>query len=112
MEHECEECLPVVSLFSGSGGLDTGFIEPVSLQFWRWMETRLLYTFHTNYPAVPVIKKDLSEVSPEFLVERVLELPGAPRPVGAIGGPPCQAFSRSNGHKTAQPSAGDHKNAL
>jgi DNA (cytosine-5)-methyltransferase 1 len=57
-------------------------------------------TFHTNYPTVPVIKKDLSEVSPNFLVERVLELPGEPRPVGAIGGPPCQAFSLSNGHKT------------
>lgn len=102
MQQENEECLPVVSLFSGSGGLDTGFMRagfrPILAVDG---DSAAVQTFHTNYPTVPVIKKDLSEVSPNFLVDRVLELPGEPKPVGAIGGPPCQAFSLSNGHKTA-----------
>jgi DNA (cytosine-5)-methyltransferase 1 len=102
MEHECEEFLPVVSLFSGSGGLDTGFMRAGFTPILAVDgDSAAVDTFHTNYPTIPVIRKDLSEVSPEFLVERVLELPGAPRPIGAIGGPPCQAFSLSNGHKTA-----------
>jgi DNA (cytosine-5)-methyltransferase 1 len=100
MEHEYEEFLPVVSSFSGSGGLDTGFMRAGFTPILAVDgDPAAVDTFHTNYPTVPVNKKDLSEVSPEFLVERVLELPGAP--IGAIGGPPCQAFSLSNGHKTA-----------
>jgi DNA (cytosine-5)-methyltransferase 1 len=102
MEQECEEFLPVVSLFSGPGGLDTGFMRAGFTPILAIDgDPAAVDTFHTNYPTVPVIKKDLSEVSPDFLVERVLELPGEPRPIGVIGGPPCQAFSLSNGHKTA-----------
>lgn len=92
--------LPIVSLFCGAGGLDTGFAR-------AGFKTILAVdgspsactTFHQNYPAVPVIKKDLSNINPDFLTERIQELPGAPRPIGVIGGPPCQAFSMSNGHK-------------
>jgi len=96
------EALPIVSLFAGAGGLDTGFHRagfntilavdgnPAACQ-----------TFHHNYPAVPVIRKDLSAVDPRFLIERIEELPGSPKPIGVIGGPPCQAFSVGNGRKRA-----------
>lgn len=102
MEHEPEEFLPVVSAFSGAGGLDTGFIKagftPILAVDGN---AAACDTFHRNHPTVPVIRKDLSQVPPDFLVERVHELPGEPHPVGLIGGPPCQAFSLSNGHKKA-----------
>lgn len=100
MKRDTEKMLPVVSLFSGPGGLDTGFARagftPV-LAIDR--DSAACRTLQKNYPTLHVIKKDLSRVSPDFLVERVYELPGEPRPVGVIGGPPCEAFSLSNGHK-------------
>lgn len=102
MEHETEEFLPVVSAFSGAGGLDTGFIKAGFTPILAVDgDAAACDTFYRNHPTVPVIKKDLSQVSADFLVERVSELPGARRPVGLIGGPPCQAFSLSNGHKKA-----------
>jgi len=92
--------LPVVSLFSGAGGLDTGFIRagftPILAVDASDAACR---TFQHNHPHVPVIKRDLSDVRGDFLVERISELPGDPKPLGVIGGPPCQAFSLSNGHK-------------
>src|SRR5215470_1084362 len=66
------------------------------------METRPL-----SPPFIQIIrpfqlsKRTCLQSPPIFSFERVRELPGAPNPVGAIGGPPCQAFSLSNGHKTA-----------
>lgn len=102
MEHGREEFLPVVSVFCGAGGLDTGFIKagftPVLAVDGN---AAACDTFHRNHPRVPVIKKDLSQVPADLLVDRVRELPGEPRPMGLIGGPPCQAFSLSNGHKKA-----------
>lgn len=92
--------IPVISLFSGAGGLDTGFI--------RAGFTPILAidgndaaceTYQKNYPSVRVIKKDLTEVSAGFIAERISELPIPLMPVGIIGGPPCQAFSLGNGHK-------------
>jgi DNA (cytosine-5)-methyltransferase 1 len=102
MEYETEEFLPVVSAFSGAGGLDTGFIKAGFTPILAVDgDAAACDTFYRNHPTVPVIKKDLSQVSADFLVERVSELPGELRPVGLIGGPPCQAFSLSNGHKKA-----------
>jgi len=92
--------IPVISLFSGAGGLDTGFI--------RAGFTPILAidgndaaceTYQKNYPTVRVIKKDLTEVTAGFIAERISELPIPVTPVGVIGGPPCQAFSLGNGHK-------------
>lgn len=92
--------LPVVSLFSGAGGLDTGFIRAGFTPILAVdASDAACHTFQHNHPSVPVIKKDLSEVRGDFLVERISELPGDPKPLGVIGGPPCQAFSLSNGHK-------------
>jgi DNA (cytosine-5)-methyltransferase 1 len=93
---------PVVSLFSGAGGLDTGFIRAgfrpiLAVDF----SDAACQTLQHNHPAVTVIKKNLSTVRADFLVERIRELPGREKPVGVIGGPPCQAFSLSNGHKRA-----------
>lgn len=92
--------IPVISVFSGAGGLDTGFLRAGFVPVLAVDGSKAACeTYHKNYPGTPVIRKDLSEVSADFLVERLAELPVEVKPVGVIGGPPCQAFSLGNGHK-------------
>jgi DNA (cytosine-5)-methyltransferase 1 len=92
--------LPVVSLFSGSGGLDEGFVQAgFSSVLALEIDRAACETFDRNHPRVRVIKKDLSQAVNGYVVERLTELPSPVRPVGVIGGPPCQAFSLSNVHK-------------
>jgi DNA (cytosine-5)-methyltransferase 1 len=43
-----------------------------------------------------VLKQDLSTAPQGYVLERLAELPRMRKPVGVIGGPPCQAFSMSN----------------
>ena len=97
---ELTQILPVVSLFSGSGGLDEGFVlagfSPVLAMD---VDRAACLTFEHNHPGVRVLMKDLSEAVNGYAVERLSELPSAARPIGVIGGPPCQAFSLSNVHK-------------
>lgn len=94
------QTLPVVSLFSGSGGLDEGFAQagftPVLAMD---IDRAACQTFERNHPLVRVLKKDLSQAVNGYVVERLSESPRAVQPVGVIGGPPCQAFSLSNVHK-------------
>ena len=56
-------------------------------------------TFEQNHPGVRVLRKDLSQAVNGYVVERLSEIPSTVRPIGVIGGPPCQAFSLSNVHK-------------
>jgi len=91
---------PVISMFSGAGGLDTGFVQAGFTPVLAIDANRAAcQTYRTNHPAVQVIKADLSLVKPEYVLDRLNELPEEVRPVGIIGGPPCEAFSNSNGHK-------------
>lgn len=92
--------IPVVSLFSGAGGLDTGFIRAgftpiIAIDG----DGAACETYRKNYPAIPVFRIDLSDILGSFICERISESPIAVAPVGVIGGPPCQAFSLGNRHK-------------
>lgn len=92
--------LPVVSLFSGSGGLDEGFVQAgFSPVLALEIDRAACETFDWNHPKVRVLRKDLSQAFNGYVVERLSELPSPVRPIGIIGGPPCQAFSLSNVHK-------------
>jgi len=92
--------LPVVSLFSGSGGLDEGFVQAgFSPVLALEIDRAACETFGRNHPRVRVLRKDLSQAVNGYVVERLSELPSPVRPIGVIGGPPCQAFSLSNVHK-------------
>lgn len=94
------QILPVVSLFSGSGGLDEGFVQAGFLPVLAMdVDRAACLTFEHNHPGVRVLKKDLSEAVNGYAVERLSEIPSTVRPIGVIGGPPCQAFSLSNVHK-------------
>ena len=91
--------LPVVSLFSGSGGLDEGFVQAgFSSVLALEIDRAACKTFDCNHPRVRVLKKDLSQAVNGYVVERLLELPSPVQPIGVIGGPPCQACSLSNAH--------------
>jgi DNA (cytosine-5)-methyltransferase 1 len=92
--------LPVISLFSGCGGLDLGFVnagfEPVLAIDANAAACR---TYEKNHSLTRVLKRDLSTLPRKYILERLSELSTAVKPVGVIGGPPCQAFSQGNGHK-------------
>lgn len=92
--------LPVISLFSGAGGLDLGFtkagFKPVLAVD---VDPAACRTYQLNHRGCHVIRRDLSDVSAKYILQRLAELPEDVKPVGVIGGPPCQAFSPGNRFK-------------
>lgn len=89
----------LLSLFCGPGGLDLGFK-------WAGFDTAIaididsdcVATFNRNNPGQKAYQKDIRTLS----LESLEELHGGElKPVGVIGGPPCQSFSYSNVHQTA-----------
>jgi DNA (cytosine-5)-methyltransferase 1 len=95
--------LPVISLFSGSGGLDlgfeaAGFVPLLALD----IDRAAVETYNWNRPhgQEPARIADLSITAPATVAAWWGERAGENvRPAGIIGGPPCQAFSVSNVHK-------------
>lgn len=84
--------LPVISLFSGAGGLDIGFRRAgfriaVAVE----QDTACCQTLRHNVPDLPILCRDIRRVSgAEVLATAGLSV-GEPALV--IGGPPCQSFS-------------------
>lgn len=92
MNHE----FPIVSLFSGAGGLDLGFHQAgfrttVAVEIW----TPAMRTLSHNFPEVTLLASDISHESFGTLLVDTIAQHGL-HAVGLIGGPPCQAFSRGN----------------
>lgn len=89
--------IPIVSLFSGSGGLDLGFEQ-------AGFETIAAYdvfpaavkTFNFNRGRQIARLGDVSALSGQTIAEAISASGTGTVPIGVIGGPPCQAFSRSN----------------
>lgn len=91
---------PIISLFSGAGGLDLGFAKAgFSPVLATDIDAAACMTLKANSPCLQVLKKDLSQASDGYFLDRLGELAQPVRPIGVIGGPPCQAFSLSNVHK-------------
>ena len=92
--------LPVISLFSGSGGLDLGFCNagftPVLAMD---ASAAACLTYEHNHPGTRVLRRDLSELPRNYVLDRLSELASGVKPIGVVGGPPCQAFSQGNGYK-------------
>jgi len=97
-----------VSLFSGAGGMDQGFISAgwkpaLMTDFWKPAVDTLI----TNHPGTQVHEWDLSTVSDKMLLDS-LELQGLmPRDISCVtGGPPCQPFSRLNQNQLFEGNSG------
>lgn len=81
----------VISLFSGCGGLDLGFLKagfviPVAIEF----DKTIWATFKANHPYTHLIEGDVRRVSKEDITQFVNG-----EVDGIIGGPPCQSWSEA-----------------
>jgi len=80
-----------VSLFSGAGGMDLGFInaghDVVLSTDW---DVYCAYTHRANFPNIPFVLKDIKNVTQEDIIEVTKEDIQL-----VFGGPPCQGFSTS-----------------
>src|SRR2546428_490857 len=100
--------VPVLSLFAGAGGLDLGF----SLEGFHPLlaidnDTSAIATYNLNVS--PVAQDgDLAKLTGEDIIQRWRKKNGDVKPVGVIGGPPCQAFSFGN----LNPKKGDGRSHL
>lgn len=94
--------IPLLSLFSGAGGLDHGF-KAAGFRTVLAIDINqaALDTYEANHPDSTVIPLDLSQVEPQVVVETWREFSGDESPEGIIGGPPCQGFSSANVHQDA-----------
>lgn len=82
----------VISLFSGAGGLDIGFENAgFSIAVAVEIDPSCCDTLKTNRPNLPVINKNISEVTSDEILKTANLKPLEPALV--IGGPPCQSFS-------------------
>lgn len=89
--------IPIISLFSGPGGMDMGFrkvgFTPIfaadsdraAIETYNWNDTRGIARLI-----------DLSVVDIHELARTIAASTKGERPRGVIGGPPCQAFSVAN----------------
>jgi DNA (cytosine-5)-methyltransferase 1 len=90
----------VISLFSGCGGLDQGFTNAGFTSVIAIDASRAACrTFEKNHTGTRVFKRDLSTLPKNYVIDRLEELASPVKPIGVVGGPPCQAFSQGNGHK-------------
>lgn len=82
----------VISLFSGAGGLDIGFENAgFSIAVAVEIDPSCCDTLKTNRPDLPVINKNITEVTSDEILKAANLNPLEPALV--IGGPPCQSFS-------------------
>jgi DNA (cytosine-5)-methyltransferase 1 len=91
--------IPILSVFSGAGGLDLGFEQAGFLPLLAIdIAPAAVRTYQRNHPQARVVQLDLLKASPHEIITLWDEWCSYP-PLGIVGGPPCQAFSVSNVHQ-------------
>ena len=92
---------PVLSLFSGAGGLDLGFRNAgFRPELAIDVNPAAVTTYQDNHPQATAVQLDIAQVAGTDIIDLWQEHIGSSSPVGIIGGPPCQAFSSSNVHQS------------
>lgn len=87
----------IVSLFSGAGGLDLGFLRArFPLSFAIDSSLPAIQTHRRNFPNTVSVAADLMTLGPDGVLEYLAEILEPGQAIGVIGGPPCQGFSRAN----------------
>ncbi|MFT9096952.1 DNA cytosine methyltransferase [Liquorilactobacillus sp.] len=93
--------IKVVDLFSGAGGLTLGFRKKIyrnrfiennkfNIVFANEIVPEAAEAFSVNFPDIPMIEDDISNLDKEYLQRMYLDLKNVDL---IIGGPPCQSFS-------------------
>jgi DNA (cytosine-5)-methyltransferase 1 len=78
--------MKIVSLFSGTGGLDRGFENEGFKVVWANEYDKSIWsTFESNFPHTVLDKRNIVDINPN----------DAPACDGIIGGPPCQSWSEA-----------------
>jgi DNA (cytosine-5)-methyltransferase 1 len=89
--------LPILSLFCGAGGLDWGFRREgfrIALACDNFKAAVNSYNRNAKKKVARIA--DLSTMTSRHLVTLLEETDPGTRPIGILGGPPCQGFSRGN----------------
>jgi len=82
-----------IDLFSGCGGMSLGFrMAGIKSILASDIDENCEKTFRRNFPDVPFICKDITDISHQEVTDMV----GDAVPDIIIGGPPCQGFSLAN----------------
>ena len=77
--------MAIISLFSGAGGLDTGFFKAgFNTVIANEFDPKICPTYKVNHPEVRLIEGDIRLVNANVFPNH---------PEGIIGGPPCQSWS-------------------
>lgn len=87
----------IVSLFSGAGGLDLGFQRAdFPLSFAVDVSPAAIQTHRRNFKDTVSVTADLEKLGAAGVLANLGSILEPGEPIGVIGGPPCQGFSRAN----------------
>lgn len=87
----------IISLFSGAGGMDLGFVQQgFEIALAIDVEKSAIKTHQKNFENSFSIAADLTEIGPAGVLSEAKTKIKKGEKIGVIGGPPCQGFSRSN----------------
>lgn len=90
----------LISLFCGPGGMDEGFHQAgFSTTLAYDIDLACVETFRFNHPYADARQADLSLLDVDDIIDSWKRKSPDTRPLGVIGGPPCQSFSISNVHQ-------------
>lgn len=90
----------IISLFTGAGGLDIGFIEAGYTEILASdIMPQAKESYNTNYPKTTFLLKDICQVT----TEEIKQLTKKQNVDVIIGGPPCQGFSNMGNKNSADP---------
>jgi DNA (cytosine-5)-methyltransferase 1 len=87
----------IVSLFSGCGGLDLGFINAgFNITWANEYDKDIWETYELNHPHTYLDRRDLRQIKSEDI----------PDCIGIVGGPPCQSWSEAGSGRGINDSRG------